>query len=156
MTDNITQRLATLNLELPTPSFPQANYVPYVRVGDLVFLSGQVPMQEGKILYAGPLGQAVSIEAGQAAAKLCALNLIAHLKTACEGDIDRVIQCVKLGIFVQASPDFNDHPKVANGASDLMVAVFGDKGKHARFAIGAGSLPLDAAVEVEAIFQIQA
>ncbi len=150
----IKDRLAELGLVLPQTQPPVANYVPFAVTGNLVVISGQLPMRDGKLAYAGKLGAAVSIEDGQAAARQCFLNILAHLNTACDGDLDRVARLVRLGGFVACTPDFTNHPAVINGASDLAVAVFGDAGRHARAAVGVASLPLDAAVEVEAMFEI--
>ncbi len=145
-------RLAALNLVLPTPVAPVANYVPFVRSGNLVHISGQVSVDaQGGIR--GVVGEDVDLEQAQAAAGLCGLNLIAQMKAACEGDLGRVLRVVKLGGFVQAGPTFFDIPKVVNGASDLMVAVFGDGGRHARSAVGVFRLPLNFAVEVDAIVE---
>ncbi len=143
-------RLLALNLELPTPVAPVANYVPFVRCGDLVHISGQISLDaQGGIR--GIVGEDVDLAAAQAAARLCGLNLIAQMKAACGGDLSRVRRVVKLGGFVQAGPNFFDIPKVINGASDLMVDVFGDAGRHARSAVGVYRLPLNFAVEVDAV-----
>ena len=143
-------RLAELNLELPRPAAPVANYVPYVRVGDLVHISGQVSIDpQGGIK--GVVGEAVDLASAQAAARLCGINLLAQMRAACGGDLSRVRRVVKLNGFVQAGPDFVDIPQVLNGASDLMVAVFGDAGRHARSAVGVYRLPLGFAVEVDAV-----
>ena len=143
-------RLLALNLELPTPVAPVANYVPFVRCGDLVHISGQISLDaQGGIR--GIVGEDVDLAAAQAAARLCGLNLIAQMKAACGGHLSRVRRVVKLGGFVQAGPNFFDIPKVINGASDLMVDVFGDAGRHARSAVGVYRLPLNFAVEVDAV-----
>jgi len=155
MPGKIEQRLAALKIALPATPAPAGNYVPYVVAGTLVFVAGQLPFQDGKVAHPGKLGAGVSIEDGQKAARLCALNLIAQVKAACGGDLERVARCVKLTGFVNATPEFADHPKVVNGASDLMAEVFGDKGRHARAAVGTSSLPLGAAVEIDAIFEIR-
>lgn len=152
MTGRTLKRLAELGIELPKPPAPVASYVPAVIAGPLMFISGQLSLEGGKLIT-GKLGQDLDIETGQKAARACALNLIAQAQMAL-GDLDRIRACVKLTGFVNAAPDFIDHPKVINGASDLMAQVFGDAGRHARAAVGAGSLPLGAAVEVEAIFEI--
>ncbi|NWG45021.1 MAG: RidA family protein [Alphaproteobacteria bacterium] len=154
MAGRIDARLRQLGITLAAAPPPAANYVPFVVSGALVFIAGQVPFDGKGLPYRGKLGGGVSIEEGQAAARLCALNILAQLKAACGGDLDRVRACVKLGGFVNATPDFPDHPKVMNGASDLMVEVFGEAGRHARFAVGAPSLPFDVAVEVDAVFEI--
>lgn len=154
MTSSVDAKLAELGITLPTPAAPAANYVPFVLAGGMLFIAGQVPFgPDGKIAHIGKLGGTVSLEEGQLAAQLCAINILAQAKAAL-GDLDRVKRCVKLGGFVNCVADFADHPKVVNGASDLMVAVFGDKGRHARFAVGAPSLPFNCAVEVDAIFEV--
>src|SRR5579863_3031549 len=150
----IESRLKELDIQLPQPNAPVANYVPYVVSGNLVFISGQVTIAPDGLKFVGKLGADLSIEDGKAAAKLCAVNLLAQLKAACGGDLDRVRRCVKLGVFVNATPDFTQHPEVANGASDLIVEIFGDVGRHARAAVGSGSLPRNVACEVEAVFEI--
>ena len=149
-------KLQELGITLPTPAAPVANYVPFVRTGNLVVISGQLCLgPDGKIAQAhkGKLGGEVSLEMGQAAARLCALNVLAQLKAAV-GDLDTVVRCVRLGGFVNAVPTFAQLAPVMNGASDLMVAVLGDKGRHARSTIGVAELPADAAVEVEAMFEV--
>ncbi|MEL7486165.1 MAG: RidA family protein [Pseudomonadota bacterium] len=146
------ENLAALGLALPDAPAPVANYVPFVATGNLLFVSGQVSFGPDG-LVAGVVGETIDVEAAQSAAKLCALNLLAQVNAAC-GSLDRVARVVKLGGFVNCTPDFADHPKVINGASDLMVDVFGDRGKHARAAVGAPSLPLGAAVEVDGVFEI--
>lgn len=150
----IDKRLAELGLVVPQPAKPVANYVGWVRSGNLVFTAGQVSLADGKILYQGKVGGEISLEDANRAARLCALNVIGQLRDACGGDLDRVVRIVKVVGFVNAVPEFADHPKAVNGASDLLVEVFGDKGKHARSAVGSGSLPLNVAVEVEAIAEI--
>lgn len=151
----IESRLKELGVTLPAPPVPVASYVPFTISGNLVYISGQVPVQDGAVKYVAKLGDNAGVEIGQAAAQLCAINLLAQLKAACGGDLDRVVRCLKLGVFVNATPDFTQQPEVANGASDLIAAVFGDGGKHARAAVGVGSLPRGVAVEVDAIFEIQ-
>lgn len=150
----IEARLKELGVSLPTPPMPVASYVPVTISGNIVFVSGQIPIADGAIKYVGKLGVDVPMEAGQAAAQLCAINVLAQLKAAI-GDLDRVVKCLKLGVFVNAAPDYTQHPEVANGASDLIAALYGDAGKHARAAVGVGSLPRGVAVEVEAIFEIK-
>ena len=154
MTGQTAQRLAELGIELPELSAPAANYVPYVVSANLVFVSGQVTVWNGELRFIGKVGDEFSLEEGYEAARLCGLNLIAQARDAAGGDLDRIRRVVKLGGFVNAAPDFTDHPKVINGASDLMAEVFGEAGKHARFAIGAGSLPLGVAVEVDGVFEL--
>ncbi len=154
MAGNIEKILKDKGIELPQPASPAANYVPWVVTGNLVFIAGQVPLWNGELRYKGAVGQDLSVEDGQAAARTCALNIVAQLKQACGGDLDRVVRCVKLGGFVACGADFTDQPKVVNGASDLIVDIFGEAGKHARFAVGAPSLPLGVGVEVDAVFEI--
>jgi len=154
MAGKIDARLAELGITLPEPAKPVANYVGFVVTGSLVFTAGQVPLKDGKMAYVGKLGQDLSVEEGQASARLCAINVIAQLKAACGGDLDRVKRIVRLGGFVNSTPDFTDQPKVINGASDLMVEVFGEAGKHARTALSAGSLPVGVATEVECVAEI--
>lgn len=151
----IDNRLKELGLTLPEAAAPVANYVPYVQSGNMVFISGQIS-KIGDNVIGGRLGEDLTVERGQEAAKLSALNLIAQMKAACGGDLSRVTRVVKLGGFVQALPSTTqaDIPKVINGCSDIMVAVFGDAGRHARFAVSAPSLPLDVAVEIDAIIEI--
>ncbi|MFO1036473.1 MAG: RidA family protein [Geminicoccaceae bacterium] len=150
----IESRLAELGIELPAAAAPAANYVPYVRSGTQVIISGQLPMQDGKVAVTGKLGAEVDLATGQAAARLCAINILAQLRNALDGNFNRVVRCVRLGGFVACTPDFTDQPKVINGASDLMVGVLGDAGRHARVAVGAPVLPLNAAVEIDAIFEV--
>ena len=147
------QRLADLGITLPQPVAPVANYVPYVRCGDLVHISGQISVDASGGVK-GVVGQDVGLEQAIAAARLCGVNLIAQMKAATDGDLQRVVRIVKLGGFVQAGPDFFDIPKVINGCSDLMVDVFGDAGRHARSAVGVYRLPLNFAVEVDAVVQV--
>jgi len=149
----IEETLAKLGITLPTPAAPVANYVPYVISGNLVFISGQVSLAPAGLIK-GRLGEDMSLEDGVAAARVCGLNLIAQLKAACGGDLNRVKRVVKLGGFVNSAPAFVDQPKVINGASDLMVEVFGEAGKHSRAAVGAPSLPMGAAVEIDGDFEI--
>lgn len=155
MSGRITARLAELGIVLPHAPAPAANYVPWVREGALLFISGQVPFAEGRIAYAGRLGESVSVEDGQAAARLCFINIMAQAAAALEGDLDRVRRVARLGGFVACTAEFTQHPAVINGASDLAVAVFGDAGRHARAAVGAPSLPLGSAVEVEAVLVVE-
>ena len=153
MPDQIETRLAELGIELPDAPAPAANYVPFARSGDLIFVSGQIGAP-GSGLRKGKLGRDLEVPAGQDAARDCAISLIAQVKAACGGDLDRVRRVVKLTGFVNATPDFTDHPFVINGASDLMVEVFGEAGRHSRAAVGCASLPLGVAVEVEGVFEI--
>ena len=154
MPGKIEARLKELKIELPKAAAPAANYVPTVIAGKLLFVAGQVTFWNGELKFIGKVGREFSIEQGYEAARLCGLNVIAQAKAACGGDLDRIKRCCKVVGFVNCPPDFNDHPKVINGASDLLVQVFGDAGKHARAAVGSVSLPLGVATEVEAIFEL--
>lgn len=154
--NTIEEKLVAAGVTLPDPSAPAANYVPFVQTGNLVFVSGQIPMQDGELRYPGRLGDEVDLEEGIKAARLCAINLLAHLKVACEGDLTRVSRVVRLGGFVASTAEFEQHPAVVNGASDLMVAVFGKDGAHARAAVGVAALPLGVCVEVEGVFELEA
>lgn len=154
MSGKIEARLAQLGVTLPSPTAPAFNYVPTVLTGNQLYISGQLPMAAGKLTQAGQLGTgAVTIEAGAAAARLCAIALLVQAKAAI-GELDRVARVVKVVGFVSSTPDFGEQPKVVNGASDFLVEVFGDRGKHARSAIGVAALPFGASVEVEAIFEV--
>jgi enamine deaminase RidA (YjgF/YER057c/UK114 family) len=154
MAGTVEQKLAAQGIVLTEPRTPMANYVGFVRSGNLLFVSGQVCANaEGKLIAKGKLGAGVTIEQGYAAAQGCGVNLLAQVKAAL-GDLDKVVRVVRLGGFINSAPDFLDGPKVLNGASDLMVAAFGDKGRHARTTVGVASLPSDAAVEVDAIFEV--
>lgn len=153
MTDMIEQKLAELGVELPQPAAPVASYVPAVEVGGLLYISGQLPFVDGKVVT-GRLGENVSLEQGEAAARACGIMLIAQMKAAL-GSLDRVERIVKLGAFISSTPEFTAQPKVANGASDLMVQVFGPAGQHARSAVGVPVLPLGAAVEIDAIVAVR-
>ena len=155
MAGKIDARLKQLGIELPDISPPAANYVPYVISGNLVFVSGQITMWNGELKHVGTVGDDISLDDGYRAARLCGLNLLAQARAALGGDLDRIRQVVKLGGFVNCTPDFTDQPKVVNGASDLMVEVLGDAGRHARFAVGAPSLPLGIAVEVDGVFEAE-
>jgi enamine deaminase RidA (YjgF/YER057c/UK114 family) len=150
----VESRLAELGITLPAAAAPAANYVPFVRSGNQLYLSGQLPFQDGKLLHLGHLGDKVTLDEGYQAARLCAINLIAQIKAAI-GDLDRVGRIVRLGGFVASTAAFTDQPKVVNGASDLMVEVFGDAGRHARSAVGAPSLPLGVCVEVDAVVDLR-
>lgn len=153
----IDARLSELGIEIPETPAPAGNYVPWTVAGNLVFCAGQIPLAGGEVTHKGQIGAGAGadIEHGYAAARVCAVNLLAQVKAACGGDLDRVVRVVRLGGFVNAAPGFTDHPKVINGASDLMVEVFGDAGKHARAAVGCSSLPLGVSAEVEGVFEIR-
>ena len=150
----IDARLAELGIDLPTAMAPVANYVPYVVTGNLVVVSGQLPALDGKVAVVGKVGAEVSVEQAQQAARLCFTNVLTHLRAACGGDLGRVKRVVRLGGFIASPPEFTQHAVVMNGASDLAVAVFGEAGRHARSTVGVPALPLDAAVEVEGLFEI--
>jgi len=154
MAGTVEQKIADLGIELPSPAKPIANYVACVRTGNILVVSGQLCFgAEGKLAAKGQLGAGVSIEDGQKAARACGVNLLAQIKAAL-GDLDKVVRVVRLGGFINSEPTFVDGPKVMNGASDLMVEVFGDKGRHARSTVGVSALPADAAVEVEGMFEV--
>ena len=154
MAYTIEQRLNEIGICLPEPATPAANYVPFVTVGKMVFISGQITFLDGELQYIGKVGDTLSTEDGYKAARICAINLIAQVKSACAGNLERVKQVVKLGGFVNCTSDFIDQPLVINGASDLIAEVFEKNGKHARFAVGVSSLPMGVAVEVDGIFEI--
>lgn len=154
MSGRIDARLAELGIILPEAMAPMANYVPWVRTGSLVVVSGQVPAVDGRIAVTGKVGLDLDVAAGQQAARICLTNVLTHLRAACGGDLDRVRRVVRLGGFVASPPGFTQHALVMNGASDLAVELFGEAGRHARTTIGVPSLPGDAAVEVEGMFEI--
>ncbi|HTR02110.1 MAG TPA: RidA family protein [Thermoanaerobaculia bacterium] len=154
MSSRIDARLKELAIELPTPSTPGANDVPFVRAGGLVFLTGQLSQWNGERRFIGKLGREYGVPEGQQAARLCALNLISHLRDAPGGDLDRVRRCARIAGFVNSTPDFTAQSQVVNGASDVFVQVFGEAGRHARMAVGVAALPHDVAVEVEGVFEV--
>lgn len=154
MAGTVDGRLKELGIEIPTPAAPAANYIPFVKSGNLVFVSGQIPLVAGKIEGVGKVGRDLTTEQAKAIARICAINLIAQAKAACDGDLDRVVRVVKVGGFVNCIDGYTEQPEVINGASDLMVAAFGDNGRHSRFAVGTNALPRGVAVEVEAVFEI--
>lgn len=154
MPDTIEERLEELGLSLPDAPKPAANYVPYLRQNNLLFISGQISVAPGGKAYNGKLGDNVNLEQGQEAAKLCCLNILAQAKAAL-GSLDEIAQCVRLTGYVNCTPDYTDQPKVINGASDLMVQILGERGRHTRAAVGVGSLPLGVAVEIDAIFAVK-
>lgn len=154
MSTSADDNLNRLGITLPVAPAPAANYVPYVVAGNMVYVSGQLPLVDGKLSVTGHVGKNLSTEEAAGQARLCAINLLAQLKAACGGDLSRVKQVVKLGGFVACTDDFTDQPEVINGASDLMVEVFGDAGRHARFAVGSNTLPRGTCVEVEGTFLI--
>lgn len=155
MTNAIETRLSELDITLPDAPAPAANYVPFVQVGQTLYVSGQISADENGLIT-GKLGAELDVEAGAAAARRCALGLLAQVKAACGGDLGKLKRVVKLTGFVNSTPDFTDQPKVVNGASDLLAEVCGDAGRHARSAVSAGSLPMGVAVEIEGIFEIDA
>jgi len=154
MAGSIEARLKDIGIELPAAAAPAANYVPFHVSGKQLFISGQLPLIAGGPDFKGKIGADVDVETGRQAARACAINILAQAKAAL-GDLDHISQCLKLGGFVNSTPDFTDHPEVINGASDLLVEVLGDKGKHTRFAVGAGSLPRNVSVEIDALFAIE-
>jgi enamine deaminase RidA (YjgF/YER057c/UK114 family) len=156
MTKKIEARLVELGIELPAPGEPGGNYLSFVTTGNLIFMSGQVPIEDGVRKFIGKLGREISVAEGQKAAASCALHLLAKLKIACGGDLDRVVRCVKLVGFVNSTPEFCEHPKVINGASDFFINIFGKTGMPARSSVGMSSLPSGVAVELEAVFEISA
>ncbi|MCW9032799.1 MAG: RidA family protein [Rhodospirillales bacterium] len=154
MTDSIHSHLKELGIELPEPMQPVATYVPYVISGNLLYTSGQGPVLNGEFKSVGKLGDNLTVEQGYEASRLTALNILSQANAALDGNLDRIVRCVKLFGLVNCTPDFTDQPKVINGASDLMVKILGDKGKHCRAAVGAPSLPFDTSVEIDGIFEI--
>jgi enamine deaminase RidA (YjgF/YER057c/UK114 family) len=154
-TMDIAEKLEELGYELPQAAAPAANYVPFVISGKTLYIAGQIPFLGGRAVHLGRVGYGLTLEQGVEAARACALNILAQANAAVNGDWSKIERCIKLGGFVACDPDFTDHPKVMNGASDLIVAVMGEAGKHARFAVGAPSLPLGVAVEVEAVFALK-
>lgn len=155
MSGRVDARLKELSIELPEPSTPGGNFVPTKHVGNLLYVSGQIPWWNGERKYIGRLGKEFDVAEGAAAARLCALNILAHVKKALSGDLDRVVSCVRLGGFVNSTSEFLQPPLVVNGASNLMVEIFGEAGRHARTAVGTNVLPGNVAVEVEAIFEVR-
>jgi enamine deaminase RidA (YjgF/YER057c/UK114 family) len=153
--NSIDEKLKSLGIVLPTPMKPVANYVPWVKSGNMVYISGQGAVVNGKVQFPGKLGDTVSLEDGAKSARLTGINILAQLREAADGDLSKVKRIVKLVGFVACTPEFTDQPKVINGASDLMVEVFGEKGRHARSAVGVPSLPLNFSVEIEAIAELE-
>jgi enamine deaminase RidA (YjgF/YER057c/UK114 family) len=154
MTSRIDARLKQLGIELPEIQAPWANYVSVVASGALIYLSGQLPSLGGQTIK-GKLGLDLSVEEGRKAARLCALNMLPHLRDACRGNLDRIVRCIEIGGFVNSTPDFAEHPLVLNGASELLVEIFGEAGRHTRFAVGVASLPFNFAVEIKGIFELR-
>ena len=155
MADAFSAALAARGLQWPERCAPRGRFLPWRRAGTTVYLAGQICEWNGDVPYRGPIGDLVSISDGIKAAELCALNLLFHLREACEGELDRVARCLRVGAFVNARPGFQDSPKVANGASELFIALWGDSGWHARTAVGVAALPMDASVEIDAIFELK-
>ncbi|MEM1385804.1 MAG: RidA family protein [Pseudomonadota bacterium] len=151
---SVTARLESLGIALPEPSLPGANYVPFVREADLIFVTGQLSQWNGERRYIGKVGQVYDLDAGREAARLAALNVIAQLSVALDGDLTRVRRCVRIGVYVNSAPGFHDQSQVANGASDLFIDLFGEAGRHTRLAIGVAALPYDVAAEVEGVFAV--
>jgi len=152
---DVDARLAGLGLELPSAASPAANYLPYLRSGNLLFIAGQAPIRKGKYEFVGRVGDAVTLQNAQAAAQLCGLNLLAQVKAACDGDWTRVVRCVRVCGYVSSAPDFFDYPQVLDGCSNLMVAALGDAGKHVRTVMGASGLRANVPVVVDAVFEIR-
>lgn len=155
MSGQVERRLAQLGLSVPLAPVAAANYVPWVRTGDLVYIAGQVPVKDGVFRWVGKLGREWTVEEGQAAAREVALNLVSQLKTALDGDLDRVVRAVKLNGFVNSTEHFVQQPHVINGASALMIEVFGEAGRHARSAVGVAQLPFGVAVEIDGVFEVR-
>jgi len=155
MTGRIEARLRELNIVLPEPPLPLARYLPYRRSGNTLYVAGMVPVEGKTLPYRGKVGIDLDLAAGQSAARLCALNIMALVKHACAGDLDRVTACLRLAGYVNAGPDFTDHPQIINAATDVIVDVFGEAGAHARMALGANSLPMNVAVEIETVWEVR-
>ncbi|NVK17943.1 MAG: RidA family protein [Methylocystaceae bacterium] len=153
MAGKIDTRLAELGITLPNANAAVGNYVPTLITGNQIFVSGQITMLDGELKYIGRIGESLNVEDGMAAARLCGLNLISQVRAALDGDLDRITRVIKLGGFVNSTPEFTEQPKVLNGASDLMVEVFGERGKHTRSAVGVAALPLGICVEIDGIFE---
>ena len=155
MSGTIDARLRQLGIELPEPAAPVANYVPFAVSGNLVFIAGQICQWNGERRFVGKLGREFDVNEGQLAARLCALNVIAQLRVAVNDDLDRVVRCVRIAGYVNSTPEFHGQSQVVNGASDVFVEVFGERGRHARMAVGVSALPYDVAVEVEGVFEVR-
>ena len=155
MASEIEQRMRDLGIELPEPSAPGANYVPFLREGNLLFITGQLSQWNGERRFVGKVGQAFDLDEGREAARLAALNVIAHLRSALDGDLDRVERCLRIAIYVNSDPAFHGQSQVANGASDLFLEIFGEAGRHTRMAVGGAALPYDVAAEVEGVFSVR-
>lgn len=155
MAGKIEQRLAERGIVLPPAMRAMANYVPYTVTGKHVWVAGQGPFLDGKLHYNGRLGENLTVDDGRACARIVGLNVLAQVKGACGGDLDKVVRCVKMNGFVNSTPDFTQHPEVINGCSELMIEVFGEAGRHARVAVGAPTLPMGTSVEIDAVFEIR-
>ena len=155
MAGEIERRMKDLGIELPEPSKPGANYVPFIREGHLLFITWQLSQWNGERRFIGKVGQAFDLDEGREAARLAALNVVAHLRAALDGDLDRVAQCVRLSVYVNSDPAFHGQSQVANGASDLFMDIFGEAGRHTRMAVGVAALPYDVAAEVEGVFSVR-
>lgn len=155
MSGRIESRLAELGLSVPIAPVPAANYIPWVRTGNLVFIAGQVPMKDGRFLWVGKVGRDYTVEEAKEAARFVGLNVLSQLKTALDGDLDRVVRAVKLNGFVNCVEGFGEQPHVINGASELMIEVFGEAGRHARSAVGVAGLPFGVAVEIDGVFEVE-
>ena len=156
MAGRIEQKLKSMGIVLPATATPAANYVPYTRAGPIVFIAGQICQTDGKPMCVGKVGAAVDLATAQKAARVCGVNILSALNAACGGDLDNVVRCLRLGGFVNVAPGFTDVPLVVNGASDLIVEVFGESGRHARTAVGVAELPRNVSVEVDAVFEVSA
>lgn len=154
MIDSITKKLEELNITLPPAAPPAASYLPWIRSGNFVFISGQLPIENGEMKYIGKVGADISLDDGVAAARLCALNAFSQLREATGGDFSKVCRCVRLGGFVNAPADFDKHPAIVNGASETVLEIMGESGRHARVAVGVSNLPFNASVELEALFEV--
>ena len=155
MTDNIETRMRELGIELPEPSAPGANYVPFVRDGNFIFITGQLSQWNGERRFIGKVGETFDLEDGREAARLAALNVIAHLRSALGGDLSRVVRCIRIAVYVNSDPTFHGQSQVANGASDLFMDIFGEVGRHTRMAVGVAALPYNVAAEVEGVFSVR-
>ena len=155
MTNIIEERMKSLGINLPEVNPPAANYLPFIKTGNLIFIAGQTCKFNGVLQYVGKVGKEYNVEEGQQAARLCALNIVLQIKNACDGSLEKVKQCIRLNIFINATDDFTEHAKIADGASNLIVDIFGEQGKHVRTSLGAKSLPSQTTVEIDAIFEVE-
>jgi len=155
MSETITERLAAMGIDLPEAAPPAASYAPYMRAGDMLYISGQLPIVDGKVAFIGHLGRQVDVETGKRAAAACAINILSQISAALDGDLERIVTLIKIQGFVASAPDFTKHHLVVNGASELLAEVLGERGQHARAAVGMAALPLNAAVEIDAVVEIR-